>query len=237
MPSVHDLKQNRKALQDRRDDIDRLEAALAKEAHELHKRIVSQHAAADKARKRDDEKRLADIKARLDKLAREREDVRQRLEGAEDRDKSLIGRIRLLRKRIKAKLRRRKQNKSIDISAGSPHWGGSDDVIRKFGDPVAADFGAPVTSRKRAANDPLTIANPSSDHSVLAITASAADYGTFSGSGLAYAIARAFGIAGYSTGNYNGYNVTIDGHVYRVQILWAVSGHFNHVHLGVRRVS
>jgi hypothetical protein len=65
-------------------------------------------------------------------------------------------------------------------------------------------------------------------------TAYAVDLGTFSGANLAHAIANALGISGYSTGNYNGYYITRCSKRFRVQILWAVSGHYNHVHVGVR---
>lgn len=122
--------------------------------------------------------------------------------------------------------------------SGTGSWGGSKSIIDREAVPVAKRYGAPVTSRKRPANHPLTISNPSSDHSVLATSAYAADFGfgTYDGSPLAYAIAHALGISGYSTGNYNGYTITRAGKQFRVQILWAVEGHYDHVHIGVRRI-
>lgn len=97
--------------------------------------------------------------------------------------------------------------------------------------------GAPVTSRKRAANHPLSIANPDSDHNEANKDAYGLDFGTFNGAGLAHAIARHFGIRNYRTGNFNGYIVRVRGATFRIQILWAVEGHFNHVHLGVKHIS
>ena len=101
--------------------------------------------------------------------------------------------------------------------------------------PVAKKYGVPITSRKRAANHPLSIANPSSDHNRANRTADAIDLGTVDGSPVAYAIAHSLGISGYSTGNYNSYYIERAGKTFRIQILWAVSGHYDHVHVGVRR--
>lgn len=235
MPSVKELKDRRDGLQHVRDRIDAEAEKLAKEGHELGKRIKSQHDAADDARKRNDETRLKEIKRRLVELAEAREGVRKDIDALEKREKNLLERISDLHKRIKHKKAEREDKDRIVLSAGSPHWGGSDDIIRAETDPVAAQYGAPVSSRKRSASDPLTISNPGSDHSVLATLASAADYATFNGAPLAYAIARALGISGYSVGNYNGYTIYRAGVAFRVQILWAVEGHFNHVHVGIRR--
>lgn len=113
-------------------------------------------------------------------------------------------------------------------------WGGSRRVINEDVIPVAKRFGVPITSRKRAANDPLSISNPGSDHNEANKTADAVDLGTFNGRDLAHAIAKALGISGYSTGNFNSYFIQRHGHTYRVQILWAVEGHFDHVHVGIR---
>lgn len=120
----------------------------------------------------------------------------------------------------------------LSAAASNGLWGGSrywTNRAVKIGD----RFGAPVMSRKRT--EALN-GNTASDHNTWNRTADAVDLGTFSGADLAHAIARDFGIAGYSTGNYNSYFVRRNGVTYRVQILWAVEGHFNHVHVGVRRV-
>lgn len=114
-------------------------------------------------------------------------------------------------------------------------WGGGRRIINEEVIPVAQRFGVAVTSRKRAANDPLSISNPSSDHNKANTNADAVDLGTFSGADLAHAIARALGIKGYSVGNFNSYFIERHGVTYRVQILWAVEGHYDHVHVGIRR--
>lgn len=97
--------------------------------------------------------------------------------------------------------------------------------------------GVPVTSRKRHWSHPLSRSNPDSDHNTANKGSYALDFGTFSGARLAHMIARVFGIKNYNTGNYNFYYVRWMGRTFRIQILWAVAGHYNHVHLGVRRVS
>jgi hypothetical protein len=114
--------------------------------------------------------------------------------------------------------------------SGYPEWSGGRSICEYEVVPVATRYGVPVTSRKRT----TTLGNPSSDHYVGNTTAYAVDLGTFSGANLAHAIANALGISGYSTGNYNGYYITRCSKRFRVQILWAVSGHYNHVHVGVR---
>lgn len=126
---------------------------------------------------------------------------------------------------------------AIVVTPGPSHWSGSDDIIRNEADPVAVRYGFSVTSRKRPASDPLSKANPGSDHNEANVTASAADYGTYSGATFAHAVAAALGITNYSTGNYNGYYIRRGNHVWRVQILWAVEGHYDHVHVGLRLVS
>lgn len=119
---------------------------------------------------------------------------------------------------------------------GRGAWGGSKAIIDREVIPVAKRYGAPVTSLKRAADHPLTIANPSSDHSALATTAYAADFGTFDGAPIGYAVAKSLGIVGWQPGSYAAHYVERSGRTYRVQILWAVTGHFDHLHVGVRRV-
>lgn len=137
--------------------------------------------------------------------------------------------VRVLKRLIeKAKKRLRRQS-------GRGPWGGSKSIIDQEVIPVASKYGLPVTSTKRAADHPLTIANPDSDHSELATTAYAADFGTFDGAPAGYAIAKALGIRGWQPGSYTGHYIERAGRVFRVQILWGVSGHHDHLHVGIRR--
>lgn len=142
-------------------------------------------------------------------------------------------------RRIKQKIRRDRHqggsNAGSFCGALLSEWAGS----RAAGECVvvhnAAAYGDPITSRKRAANDPLSISNPDSDHNMANTTAYAWDIATFNGASLAHAIAHDLGISGYSTGNYASYYISRPWGRFRVQILWAVEGHFNHVHVGIRR--
>lgn len=127
------------------------------------------------------------------------------------------------------------EEKARQPKSGTGAWGGSKSIVVNECRPVAKRLGIPRTSSKRGIRHWATILNPGSDHSVLALTAFADDYGTTNGQALAHALADALGISGYSTGNYNSYYIVRAGKTFRVQILWAVEAHFDHVHVGIRR--
>jgi hypothetical protein len=115
---------------------------------------------------------------------------------------------------------------------GPPHWAGAASIVEQEVVPVFNRHGAPISSRKRFS----TLGNPDSDHYVGNTTAYAVDAATFSGADDAHAVAKALGIPDYRTGDYTGYYIHRSGNTFRVQILWGVSGHWNHVHVGVKRV-
>jgi hypothetical protein len=140
-------------------------------------------------------------------------------------------------RRLKRKLRRARRRRRRDDPDISPQaWGGSQAAGERAVVENAQDYGAPITSRKRSVSDPLTQQNPDSDHSEANKNAYAWDIATFNGAELAHSIARDLDISGYSTGNYNGYTIKRPWGTFRTQILWAVQGHYNHVHVGIRRV-
>lgn len=123
-------------------------------------------------------------------------------------------------------------------SYGSPHWAGSRQVAYSVGPKrLAVRYGAFISSKKRPKDHPLSISNPASDHNEANTGAYAIDFATFNGSRLAHAIARKLGIQNYSTGNFNAYIIHRRGATFRVQILWGVKNHFNHVHLGVKIIA
>jgi hypothetical protein len=133
------------------------------------------------------------------------------------------------------KCAKRQQNNTPKTGCGDcgyPEWGGGRSIAEREAVPVLLNHGAPISSRKRT----VTLGNPSSDHSVGNTCAYAVDAATFSGADDARAVAAKLGISGYSTGNYNAYYITRCGRRFRVQILWAVSGHYDHVHVGFRRL-
>lgn len=148
-------------------------------------------------------------------------EINSRLDTFEDREKTLRKAARIVRRII--------QNRSF-----SRKWGGSqgaaEECQRKAGLPRP-----PVSSRKRAANHPLSISNPDSDHNMRNRSAYAIDYATFDGCGYAKRLARAgggqtvcgaWGIGGYST---HGLRV-------RHQVIWDApdGSHRDHVHAGYR---
>jgi hypothetical protein len=115
---------------------------------------------------------------------------------------------------------------------GAPNWGGGQSVLEREAVPTLNNYGAWISSRKRTS----TLGNPSSDHYVGNVCAYAVDAATTSGADDAHAVARKLGIGGFSTGNYNSYYISRCGKRFRIQILWAVSGHWDHVHVGCRLI-
>ena len=136
------------------------------------------------------------------------------------------GRLRRAARKVRRRLRPR-----FDRSwAGSE--GAAEELVRKAGLPRP-----PISSLKRAASHILSILNPGSDHNAANKTAYAIDFATFDGEGYARKLARAAGWTNYQTGTFDTFTYRAsDGNLYRIQILWAVKGHFNHVHLGVKRI-
>lgn len=120
------------------------------------------------------------------------------------------------------------------IRGGDDHlYGGSrgviNEVIRIVGDR------APITSRKRPANHPLSRANPSSDHNEANRTADAVDFGIANAYDLAREIAARLG--GKWTKDYESFVIRRNGKRYRVQIIAGTHGTGPHLHVGVRRWS
>lgn len=117
--------------------------------------------------------------------------------------------------------------------SASTEWGGSravtDEVIRIVGNR------APVTSRKRAANDPLSIKNPSSDHSGQNTLADAVDFGIAEAHALKNEISRRLG-GPRQLADYGKFVALRNGHSYRVQIIAGTHGTGPHLHVGVKRV-
>ncbi|HZM83499.1 MAG TPA: hypothetical protein VFC19_47900 [Candidatus Limnocylindrales bacterium] len=113
-------------------------------------------------------------------------------------------------------------------------WGGTKSVFDQFVTPFLRDRGLEPGSQKR---DYDTVPGaPMSDHFVRSTSAYAIDYPTTSGADDAAALARAMGIKGWHPNSYESYAVRIDGHQFRVQILWGADiRHGDHVHVGIKR--
>lgn len=121
-----------------------------------------------------------------------------------------------------------------DVSKGKA-WGGSMAPFTQLINPFLAKRGLKAGSAKRGAQGTAT--GGVSDHWTGKKDAYATDYPTMNGEGPARELARALGIKGWRPGSYDTYNVKIGGRTFRTQILWAVPGHFDHVHVGLQRVS
>lgn len=133
----------------------------------------------------------------------------------------------------KRKAQRRKavkasRTKVKGTSPGSPHWSGARYVVEATRY-IAAKFGHPITSTKRW---PPIGGNTSSWHNTTILNAWADDYGTFNGAQHAQEIRSHWGNHREASGTYEIYLVEMEGRIYRKQTLWAVSGHFDHVHDG-----
>ena len=118
-----------------------------------------------------------------------------------------------------------------------PGWGGSEGVANP-GRKTASRFGVPVTSGKRWETTSIG-SSTSSDHYEGNKNAYALDFGTSGNAGtkLARALANLYGVPTDFLGTYNRHTVTASNGVkYSIQILWHVPDHYDHVHLGVRRV-
>ncbi len=116
-------------------------------------------------------------------------------------------------------------------------WGGSQGVVDRA-KAIARELGVPVTSEKRDLAATRRVGSSTgSDHYTGNTNAFATDFGVSGARGdqLARRIADAYGIPRSNIGTYNRHNITVDGQRYSVQLLWRVQGHFDHVHVGVRR--
>jgi len=123
-----------------------------------------------------------------------------------------------------------------NVNAGGG-WGGSQGVA-DAAKGIARSMGIPVTSEKRNYADTIRVgSNTGSDHYTGNTNAYAVDFGVAGSRGdeLARSIADRYGIPRSSIGTFNRHTVTIDGQRYSLQLLWRVSGHYDHVHLGIRR--
>jgi hypothetical protein len=132
---------------------------------------------------------------------------------------------------------------SVDIrstASGRTHWGGAADLMGQFIAPFMAEkFGLPRGSGKRTpAYNAAIGGSPSSDHLTTHLLTFARDFPTFSGEAAARALAAALGNTSWQPNSYATFDVVVDGHTFRVQILWGSGiGHGDHVHVGVSLVS
>lgn len=116
-------------------------------------------------------------------------------------------------------------------------YAGTESVTKQLIDPIAKQFGISASNYKRdPARNAAVGGSPTSHHLTTNRNAYAADYPTTNGAPLAHRIARRLGIRNYRTGTYDHYPVQIGGRNFKVQILWGVRGHYDHVHFGIQAV-
>ena len=115
-------------------------------------------------------------------------------------------------------------------------WGGSEGVA-DAAKGIAASMGVPVTSQKRDLAATIRVGSTTgSDHYTGNTTAFATDFGVSGSRGdeLARAIATKYGIPQSAIGTFTRYTIQVGDRRYSLQLLWRVSGHYDHVHLGIR---
>lgn len=123
----------------------------------------------------------------------------------------------------------------VDMSAGSPHWGGSNDVMEAFVEPFLVKRGLPLGSGKRTpAENKRVGGSATSDHLTTRTTTAARDFPTFSGEDDARALAKSMGFKSWRPDSFETFAFSAGGHSFRVQILWGAGiQHGDHVHVGI----
>ena len=123
----------------------------------------------------------------------------------------------------------------VTATAGSPHWGGSNDVMTQWIEPFLVARGIPIGSGKRTPAENAAVGgSPTSDHLTTKSTTAARDFRTFSGEDEARALARSLGISGWQPNSFESHVFSAGGRRWRAQILWGSSiGHGDHIHVGI----
>lgn len=121
-----------------------------------------------------------------------------------------------------------------DVKIGSA-WGGTKSIFDQFIAPFMKDKGLSSTNCKRTPAENAAVGGSAdSDHLTTNTNSYACDYSTGSGAGVASALAKAMGAPHNGVGTYERFNIQVDGKTFSVQILWAVQGHYDHIHVGIR---
>ena len=153
-----------------------------------------------------------------------------------DRRKRLARLVRFYRDRLdrlKAKLDRRRHHDhhelDPDLSLGAPHWGGCEDILEAWLDPMAARRGIVPTAGKEYGH------TAGGDHDPNVSNASARDWATPENYSLRNAMARRLGIEAVIY-DYGFYYFYVNGVRYRLQPIAGTHGTGPHLHQGLRRV-
>jgi hypothetical protein len=132
--------------------------------------------------------------------------------------------------RLEKKIKAQEADAAVDWSLGPQAWGGMRDFFEEVVYPVADKFGMVHDDDDKEFGHAV-----GGDHDPNVLNAFAEDFPTFSGATFARAVAARVGSPGGGVGTYNFIYYQWRGVRVRVQVLWAVADHFNHVHVGARR--
>jgi hypothetical protein len=126
---------------------------------------------------------------------------------------------------------------AVTLTAGNPHFGGSNDVMTEFVEPFMVKRGLPLGSGKRTPAQNLAAGGSStSDHLTTMTRAAARDFPTFAGEDDARALAKAMGVGPWEPNKFTKFQFSAGGNAFRVQILWGAEiDHDDHVHVGISR--
>lgn len=175
---------------------------------------------------------IAIVRARLREAISKRHDAKP----GGDRREKLARLVRALREKLEDLLARLARRDRLNLSPGSPHWGGSGDVMKQVVEPFMVARGLPIGSGKRTpAHNAAIGGSPTSDHLTTKTTTDARDFRTCSGEDDARALAKKLGVA-WAPNSYGSGYFTYKGTRFRAQILWgAAIAHGDHVHVGISR--
>ncbi len=122
-----------------------------------------------------------------------------------------------------------------EIHAGGG-WGGTERLADRAIE-IAREMGIGVSSTKRGATTSIG-STSRSDHHVSQRNAFAVDLPVTGprGAELARKIGQAYGLTGSTVGNFNRHVIEVDGERYRMQVLWGVKDHWDHVHVGFKKL-
>jgi uncharacterized phage infection (PIP) family protein YhgE len=212
---------DRDALIKKLDSLREQDPKPAEEIEDLQVRISKLHDRAEQLQEdaHAADQRLEEIQATVDEQLGRQEELQQRIKKAQERKEASL------------------ESMSVATSSGTSHWGGSGDVMVDFAEPFMVKRGLPIGSGKRTPAHNLAVGgDPNSDHLTTKVTTAARDFPTFSGEDDARALAKAMGSSSWAPNSFNSFQVTVDKHAFRVQILWGAEiDHDDHVHVGISR--
>jgi hypothetical protein len=158
---------------------------------------------------------------------------RRRDSADNDKDKERWASVRVIyakeRDKWTEKARQNAESREFNDSLGDPHWGGSRDFFDAKIYPLALKMGMQPDYDDKEEGHAV-----GGDHDPNVLNAFAEDFPTFDGAAFANALAKSLGKASGSVGTYDFIYYKWQNITWRVQILWAVPDHYNHVHVGAR---